>query len=86
MIWCFMSDLADHILNRGFWGPNFVLIVKTKSIFRERNIICLEIITCNLSIFTMDHSDLTLSNFMKKSIGLKRFKRYVTDSRTLRIH
>ena len=34
----------------------------------------LEIITCDPSIYTMDHPDLTVSNFMGNSIGLKRVK------------
>ena len=31
-------------------------------------------ITCNPSIYTMDHPDLTVSNFMENSVGLKRVK------------
>ena len=33
-----------------------------------------EIITFDLSIYTMNHPDLTVSNFMENSIGLKRAK------------
>ena len=29
-------------------------------------------LTCGPSIYTMDHPDLSVSNFMEKSIGLKR--------------
>ena len=38
--------------------------LKAKSNLRERNIIVLEIINCDPSIYGMDHSDLTVSNFM----------------------
>ena len=31
-----------------------------------------EIITCDLSIYTMDHPDLNVSNFMGNSMGTKR--------------
>ena len=33
-----------------------------------------EILTCNLSIYTMDHPDKTVSNLMENSIGSKRVK------------
>ena len=33
----------------------------------------LEIITCDLSIYTMDHPDFIVCSFMEKSIGLKEF-------------
>ena len=32
----------------------------------------LDVITCDTSVYTMDHPDLTVSNFMEKSIGLHR--------------
>ena len=52
------------------------LFAKTKSIFREKkNNIILEILTCDPSVYTMDHPDLNVSNFMEKSIGLKRVER-----------
>ena len=47
---------------------------KTKLIFRERNTICLEIITCDPSIYTMDHPDFIVCNFMENFIGLKWVK------------
>ena len=34
-----------------------------------------EIITCDPSIYTIDHPDLTVSIFMENFIGLKRVKR-----------
>ena len=37
------------------------MFAKTKSIFRERNTIWGEIITCDPSKYTMDHPDLTVS-------------------------
>ena len=45
-----------------------VLFAKRKSIFRERNTIILEIITCDPSIYRMGHPDLNISSFMEKSI------------------
>ena len=50
------------------------LFVKSNSIFRERNVIFLEIITSNPSIYKMDHPDLTVSNFMENDICLQRVK------------
>ena len=38
----------------------------------------LEIVSCNPSIHTMDHPDLTESNFMENSIGPKGLKRTAT--------
>ena len=32
----------------------------------------IKIITCDPSIYTMDHPDLTVSNFMENSIGLQK--------------
>ena len=34
----------------------------------------LEIITCDLSIYTVGHPDLTVSNFMENFIGFQNFK------------
>ena len=45
-------------------------VPKTQSIFRERNAF-LKIITCDPSINTMGHPDLTVSNFMRNSLGYK---------------
>ena len=47
---------------------------KTKSISRERNPIFLEIITCDASIYTMDHPDFIVCSFMENSICPKRVK------------
>ena len=38
---------------------------------KEYNIF-FEIVTCNPSIYTMDHLDISVSNFMENSIDLKR--------------
>ena len=38
------------------------MFAKTKTIFRERNAFLLEIITCDPSIYTMDHSKCIVSN------------------------
>ena len=50
-------------------------LLKIKSIFRERktSFLC-QILTCDPSIYKMDHPGLTVSNFIVKSIGLKRVK------------
>ena len=42
---------------------------------RKKYNIILEILTCDPSVYTMDHPDLNVSNFMEKSIGLKRVER-----------
>ena len=51
-----------------------VCTVKTKSLFRESNIIyLLEIyITYDPSIYTMEHPDFIVGSFMENSIGLKK--------------
>ena len=51
------SEGPDGIPHKVAFHQDLLLFSKTKSIFRERNII-LEIITCNPSIYTMDHPDL----------------------------
>ena len=50
------------------------MFVKTKINLQRKKvfIIFLEIITRDPSIYTMDHADLTVSNFMGYSIGTKR--------------
>ena len=53
--------------------PGPAHFAKTKLIFRQRNLI-LEIITSDPSIYTIDHPDLTVSNFMENSIGPRRVK------------
>ena len=55
-----------------------ITFAKTKSIFMERNIYFFEIIILNSSIYTMDHPELTVSNFIESSIGPKRVKMYFT--------
>ena len=49
---------------------------KTKPIFRERNTIFLEMITCDLSVYTIDHLDLPVivCSFLENSIGPKWVK------------
>ena len=42
-----------------------------------------EIITCDLSIYKMDHPDLTVSNFMENSIGPNGLNMYKQLSRVL---
>ena len=49
-----------------------ILFAKTKSIFRVSNTIFVEIITCEASIYTMDHPILTISNIMGNSIVPER--------------
>ena len=51
-------------------GP--VLFAKIKLLFGDRSTICLEIIACDISIYTMDHPDLIVCCLMENSIGLKR--------------
>ena len=51
-------------------------IMSTKSIFWERNLIILEIFTCDPSQYTMDHPDLTVSNFNGNSIGTENINKH----------
>ena len=44
-------------------------------LLRQNMITAGECIACNPSIYTMDHPDLSVSNFMEKSVGLKRVDR-----------
>ena len=53
-------------------SSGFALFAQTKLIVRERNTIFFEVLTCDPSIYTMDHPDLPVSNFMENFIGLKR--------------
>ena len=53
------------------------LFAKTKLIFRERNIY-IKKLTCNLSIYTTEHPDITVSNFMENSTGLKQKGEHTT--------
>ena len=48
------------------------MFAKPKSIFKERKTFFLKIITCDPSIYPMDHPDLTISNFIGNSIGTKK--------------
>ena len=41
---------------------------------RRKCNIFLEIITCDPSVYTMDHPGFIISNFMENSIGLKKVK------------
>ena len=45
------------------------MFAKTKTIFRERNAFLLEIITCDPSIYTMDHSKRIISNQKEEFIS-----------------
>ena len=49
-----------------------LILAETKLILKEKNTIVLEIITCDPSIYTMDHPDLIVCGFMEDSIDLKR--------------
>ena len=46
----------------------------------------LEITICNPSIYTMDHPDFPVSNFIENSIGLKRVNKYNCNSAQTSIH
>ena len=41
---------------------------------REYKTLCLEIITCDPSIYTMDHADIIVCGFLENSIDPKRVK------------
>ena len=45
----------------------------------------LEIITCDPSIYTMDHPAFIACRFMENSIGLKRVKHYEPDISTYKL-
>ena len=49
------------------------IVCLKKLIFRERNVV-FGILTYDPSIYTMDHPDLTVSNFMGISIGTQKVK------------
>ena len=51
-------------------SSGFSLFPKTKKMFRERN----ALIACDYSIYTMNYPDITVSNFMEKSISLHKVK------------
>ena len=56
----------------GHFGKRFTLFAKTKTFFREEIKSLLKIITCDTSVYTMDHSGIIACNFMEISIDLKR--------------
>ena len=60
------------------------LFTQTKLIFRERSTIFFLIITCDPSIYTIDHPDLTVCRVMENSIGLNRVKMCQTRALTPR--
>ena len=63
------SEDTDEMLHYvAFHQDLHCLLKKSKYIF------FLKSITCDPLICTMDHSDLTVSNFMGNSIGTKRVK------------
>ena len=47
------------------------LFTETKSFIRESNTTFLEIITCDPSLYTMDHPNFIACSFTENSIGLK---------------
>ena len=53
-------------------SSGFGLFAKTKLIFTENTILLFETITCDPSMYMMDHNVLTESNFMGNSIFLQR--------------
>ena len=50
-------------------GQGLLFLLDKINLQRKKYI--LEIITCDSSIYTMDHPDLTVSNFMEKYINLQ---------------
>ena len=47
-----------------------VLFAKVKSIFRERNIMYFGNLTCHHSLYSMEHPDLAVANFMENTFVL----------------
>ena len=55
------------------FGQGLDYLLRQKWLSEKEIQYCLEIITCDPSIFTIiDHHDLTVSNLMENCIGLKR--------------
>ena len=49
-----------------------ILLLQSLMIYKIKEMqSCFEIITCDTSIYSMDHPDLTVSNVREKSIGLQ---------------
>ena len=61
----------------------FALNAQAKPILRERSTLFLEIITCDPSIYTMDHPDFIACSFMENCVGLKRVKYLVQKLLTI---
>ena len=68
------SEDRDEMPHMAAFHLGLHCLLSQKTIFRERNIMFLQIITCNPSIYIIDHPDLTVSSFMGNSIALKRVK------------
>ena len=84
---CELNNHGNYIVDHGkSWKSHGIVFfnscgnpvfARTKLIFRERKIFYfMEIITCAPSIYTMDHPDLTVSNFMEKYIDLQMVQYY----------
>ena len=69
------SEDPDEMLHETAFHQRSTLFAKTKRSLRERNLFYLEIITCDPSIYTMDHPKFIVSNQMEESISTQRVKR-----------
>ena len=62
---------------KGGISSGSALFAKTKLFLRERNLIFGNL-TCDPSIYIMDHPDLIVCSFMDNSIGVKRVNTYLS--------
>ena len=67
---CPLSYFGGKVAIACFLQYHCLLYFKTKSIFREKNTIFFEIITCDTLIYAMDHSAFIVCSIMENSIGL----------------
>ena len=56
------------------WSVSLLFANPGQQVLSQRGPYYFEIITCDPSIYTMDHPDFILSNFMESFIGVKMVK------------
>ena len=71
--------MADEMLHQVAFHKGLNSLLRKKRYSKKETQYSLEIITCNPLIYTVDHSELTVSKFMEISIDLIGFKRFARE-------
>ena len=70
------NENPDKMLHKAAFYLGLLCLLKQNQ-SSEKEVYLYKIITCDPLVYTMDHPDLTVSNFMENFIGLKKFKQKV---------